>query len=266
MIRKLVEEDRQKVLEYLYKEVAYNIFIIGDIEAFGFEQDFQTIYGELDDSGNYKSVLLFYNENSIYYSDKNYFNNKYTEIFNKHQFNYISGKEELMKLVKPFLSEDFSFKPMYFCHATEIETDIEITEKIIQVKTDKDIKKLYNLLVQIEEFGIKAKSLEDFIESTRKGLEMGTKLYIEKDGKMVSTVATTADTTVNAMVVGVATDPEYRKNGYASQLMISLMRKYLNEKNKDLCLFYDNPKAGKIYKRLGFKDVGRWVMMSDIER
>jgi predicted GNAT family acetyltransferase len=29
---------------------------------------------------------------------------------------------------------------------------------------------------------------------------------------------------------------------------------------KTLCLFYDNPKAGSIYKRLGFKDIGFWSM------
>jgi len=265
MIRKLNENDRKKVLEYLYKEASYNIFIIGDIEAFGFDTEFQTIYGEFDDAENYKSVLLFYNEHSIYYSDQNYFNSEYTKVFDNHKYNYVSGKEELMKLVKPFMTDEFVFRPMYFCQATEITKDVEITENIKHVETIEDITKLYHLLASIEEFGIQHKSLEDFIDSTRKGLEMGTKLYIEEDGKMVSTVATTADTTVNAMVVGVATDINYRKKGYASELMISLMKEYIEEKKKDLCLFYDNPKAGKIYKRLGFKDIGKWVMMSDIE-
>lgn len=32
------------------------------------------------------------------------------------------------------------------------------------------------------------------------------------------------------------------------------------EEGKSLCLFYDNPEAGRIYKRLGFKDIGRWTM------
>ena len=33
------------------------------------------------------------------------------------------------------------------------------------------------------------------------------------------------------------------------------------KKNKYLCLFYDNPKAGAIYKRLGFIDTEKWVML-----
>ena len=265
MIRKLTEKDRTNVLDYLYKEPSYNIFIIGDIEAFGFETDFQTIYGEFENN-QFQSVQLFYNEHAIYYAHETRFNPEYLEVYKNHQFNYMSGKEELMTLFKPHLHENFSFKPMYFCQATTIETEVEVTNEIKAVKTDQDIEKLYNLLVTIDEFGIKHKELDAFIDSTRKGLKMGTKLYIEKDNKMVSTVATTADTTINAMVVGVATDSHYRKQGYASQLMIRLMQEYLHNKKKDLCLFYDNPEAGKIYKRLGFKDIGKWVMMSDVEK
>lgn len=39
MIRKLVETDRLEVLEYLYLSPSLNIFIIGDIEAFGFKDN-----------------------------------------------------------------------------------------------------------------------------------------------------------------------------------------------------------------------------------
>ena len=71
MIRKLIEEDRVKLLEHLYVEGSLNIFIIGDIEAYGFGEDFQTIYGEFDIDNNYLSVVLFYREHSIFYSQYN---------------------------------------------------------------------------------------------------------------------------------------------------------------------------------------------------
>lgn len=265
MIRRLCEPDRQSVLQYLYQESSFNIFIIGDIETFGFEQDFQIIYGEFDENNTYKSVLLFYREHSIYYSHLDYFNEDYLMVFEKHHFEYMSGKSTLMKLIQPFLPE-FGYKPMYFCKAVKLESKPLLQEETIHhVSTIEDITKLYHLLIKIDEFGIKSTSLDKFIESTKKGLEMGVKLFIEADGKMVSTVATTAETTVSAMVVGVATDPSYRQRGYASKLMISLMEEYFNNRNKELCLFYDNPEAGKIYKRLGFKDIGKWVMMSTVE-
>lgn len=265
MIRKLTEQDRTSVLEYLYKESSYNIFIIGDIETFGFDTDFQTIYGEFNQDNTYKSVQLFYNNHAIYYSHLDYFNHDYLSVYKNHDFNYMSGKEELMKRINPFLT-GFSFKPMYFCKATELP--IESANSNLEIKhviSEDDIKSLYPLLIKIDEFGISEVPLEKFIKDSKKGLEMGVKLFIEQDGKTVSTVATTAETTVSAMIVAVATDPEYRNKGFASTLMISLMEEYFQKRSKELCLFYDNPNAGSIYKRLGFKDIGKWVMMSTVE-
>ena len=34
----------------------------------------------------------------------------------------------------------------------------------------------------------------------------------------------------------------------------------LLKEGKSLCLFYDNPKAGSIYHRLGFENIDRWTM------
>jgi predicted GNAT family acetyltransferase len=100
MIRVLHEQDRSKVLNYLYQESTYNIFPIGDIETFGFDKDFQRVYAEIDDLGNYLSVFLRYRENAIYYSHKLHFNKQYLEIFKKDSFNFLSGKAELLNILE----------------------------------------------------------------------------------------------------------------------------------------------------------------------
>ncbi|MGP4075489.1 GNAT family N-acetyltransferase [Halobacillus sp. K22] len=64
---------------------------------------------------------------------------------------------------------------------------------------------------------------------------------------------------MSAMVVGVCTHPEHKNQGYASVCMTKLCQELLAE-GKMLCLFYDNPEAGSIYKRLGFEDIGKWMM------
>ena len=96
-------------------------------------------------------------------------------------------------------------------------------------------------------------------------INMGTTLYIEDGKKIIATVATTAETKKSAMVVSVATDYKYRNNGFASLLMQDLMERYFRIKHKSLCLFYDNPQAGKIYLRLGFEMIGKWNMYSKID-
>jgi|LGVF01.2.fsa_nt_gb predicted GNAT family acetyltransferase len=262
MIRKLTETDRTNVLNYLYQDSSYNIFIIGDIEAFGFDKKWQTLYGEFNEVNEYISTLLFYREHAIFYSHLDYFNQEYLNIFKNHNFEYMSGRDTLMDLITPFLL-DFKIQPMLFCRAQTIENTISLSSFTVQtVKTEEDCSKLYDLLVVIDEFGIKKQNRNKYIEGKMNSIQMGVTLFIEENGKVVSTVATTAETTKSAMVVAVATLPEYRKKGYASVLMISLMKEYFENRHKELCLFYDNPKAGKIYKRLGFKDIGKWVMTS----
>ena len=70
MIKKLEEADRIEVIEFLSGESAINLFAIGDIEVFGFDQEFQDVYGQYDLGGLLEGVLLRYNENFIPYYKK----------------------------------------------------------------------------------------------------------------------------------------------------------------------------------------------------
>ena len=261
IIRLLTESDRQAVLDYLYQEPHFNIFPIVDIETFGFHNDFQRVYGEFDDDGNYVSVFLRYRKNAIYYAHEPRFNEDYLSLFKTDPFEYISCKTHLMDLIHPHL-DHFERRGMYFCKAegpfsfAEDEVNIEIGV----VRTKADCEKLYDLLTTIDEFGYHYQDKATYVENRLKSLAMGLSLYIEEDGRIVSSVSTTAETTKNAMVVGVATLKEYRNRGYAAVLMKTLMRFYTEEKQKGLCLFYDNPDAGKIYLRLGFVPMGTWDM------
>lgn len=258
MIRLLTEEDRDNVLRYLYQDPAYNIFIIGDIEAFGFDKPFQRIYAEFDDE-KLLSVFLRYRDSAIYYADTLRFNKAYLAIFENNPFSYISGKTALMDLLKPHLASYKNFHT-YFCEAKAFNLDYQLDTSIKRMVTKIDAYKIYDLISTVEEFSAFHQDKEAYADAKMKSIAMGMTLYIEQEGQAISTVATTAETTKNAMVVAVATREDARNKGYASQLMKALMYEYLIKKQKRLCLFYDNPSAGKIYQRLGFETIGTWDM------
>ncbi len=262
MIRKLTEQDRAELLEYLYVEGSLNIFIIGDVEAFGFDKKFQTIYGEFDKDLNYISVLLFYNEHSVFYSHKRIFNEDWLKIYKKHTENlYMSGAGETIEKLIPHFP-NYKVNPMYFSEAYKLTEKIKKTEyNIVKVSTKEHCDKLFDILFLISEFGYNNTEKDKFIEDKMNSLKMSSTYFIEEDGVVISTVSATAETTVSAMVIAVATLETARKRGLASILMKHLMNEYFEEKKKYLCIFYDNPKAGNIYKRLGFKDVDKWIML-----
>lgn len=259
MIRLLTKKDEKKLLGYLYQEPSFNIFPIGDVENFGFDQDFQRIYGEFDDCQELKSILLRYRESAIYYAHEHRFNDAYLEIFNEDPFEFFSGKYELLELIEPYLI--FAKKQVtFFCKANVITDQIDVDDQVKVAHDEDDYAKLYDLLKRIEEFQYLKKDKNQFIKEKLVSKQMGTTLFIEDDGKAISTVAATAETTKSAMVVAVATNQKYRNQGYATRLMKALMKIYIEDKKKELCLFYDNPEAGKIYLSLGFKPMGKWTM------
>lgn len=259
MIRLLQEQDRASVLNFLYQESSYNIFIIGDIEAYGFSEPFQRIYAEFDDEKNYLSVFLRYRENAVYYAPLTRFNHAYLTIFDQDPFNFISGQSELMKLIEPHLV-GFKKKHMYFCEARQLTYPLSHESSIKTLQSEEQAYSLFKLLSMIEEFNYHDKQTDAFVKEKMQSLQMGMTLFIEENNTIVSTVATMAETTKNAMVVAVATHPDYRHHGYASRLMKRLMTIYLQDKRKSLCLFYNNPDAGKIYHQLGFVTIGTWDM------
>ena len=261
MIRKLIESDRSSVLEYLYRSPSLNIFIIGDIETFGFAKDFQTIYGQFNTENKYLSVLLFYRENVVFYSHTDQFDTQWLTTLANHEFLYLSGRKTLMDLIYPHLS-GFDYKELYFAEAKKLTNEFKnIKISIKKLDTKEDALLLYPLLESITEFGVSKQGIDHFVEGKMNSKEMGVTYFIEEGGIAISTVATTAETTKNAMIIAVATHISARNRALASYLMSHLMKEYFN-KNKYLCLFYDNPQAGNIYKRLGFIDTEKWVMIN----
>ena len=88
-------------------------------------------------------------------------------------------------------------------------------------------------------------------------LQAGRVFITEVENQIVSSVLTNAETSTLAMIGGVFTPPAHRGKGYASAAMVALCRSLIDDGIRPV-LYYDNPAAGGIYRRLGFKDLGLW--------
>ncbi|HSQ87244.1 GNAT family N-acetyltransferase [Romboutsia sp.] len=259
MVRKLSEQDRKLVLEYVGNQPNINLFIIGDIEQFGFESDFQEVWGKFDNQGNLKAILLRYTNNFIpYYEDINEDLDCFKEIISSYPSpKVVSGKSDLLHKFKNIF-KSYKEKSAYFCEIKDAN-NLVTWDDTIKVAKGNDAEKIYDLLETIEEFSDTVNDKE-MIKDRLEG-HSGRAYYIENDkGEMVSIAQTTAENSKSAMVVGVATKVGYRENGYMSKCLSRLCNDVLKE-GKTLCLFYDNPKAGKIYHKIGFKEIGRWTML-----
>ncbi|MFZ0370842.1 MAG: GNAT family N-acetyltransferase [Halobacillus sp.] len=260
MVRRLYEADDQACQQLLAKRPAENLFIIGDIENFGYEQDFQKLWGEFDDNQQLIAILLKYHNNYICYAEGEFDARAFAEIINEDpDFMQLSGLQAITSQILSHIHHPApKTRTLYYakCETTAYLDEKTVTENVQRAKVE-DIPLITGLHSLIPEFEMD-NSRED---SMKRGLQNGSaRTYFIKNGhNILSCASTTAENSMSAMVVGVCTHPDHKKQGYASLCMTKLCRELLAE-GKMLCLFYDNPEAGSIYKRLGFEDIGKWMM------
>lgn len=254
----MTKYDHEEVLTFLSGEPSINLFIIGDLEVFGYESDFQEIWAEFDEKDEIKAVLLRFYQSFIPYAKGEFDVNGFVAIMKKYPLPiYLSGKTNLVEKFEPFHELNLGKKQVTFFAECLTDEHLGSNQREIKKATLKHIDRIIELRGTIEEFQIRSDARDILLQSMK--TNTARTYYIEENGVMTACVSTTAENSLSAMIVGVCTRKEYRRQGLATAIMQKLFKDVLAE-GKILCLFYDNPEAGRIYKRLGFNDIGMWTM------
>jgi uncharacterized protein len=225
------------------------------------DSTFQEIWGQFQ-KGELIAILLRYEQYYIPFSEQYYDVKGFAEIINRNQNRIeISGLKHLIEPLQELIKRDVRrHSETYYakCTALSYELDKERIQQSSYLQPS-EYQENIELLRSIPEF-----STGNFnVESRQRAEKYKTgRTYIVRNeqGTMVASASTTAENSQSAMIVSVGTRPGFERRGYATVCMEKLCSELLAE-GKSLCLFYDNPSAGKIYKRLGFTDIGFWTMI-----
>lgn len=262
MLSKATEKERAQIMNYCLEEPNINIFIIGDIENLGFDTDFQETWiqtlGE-----KLVGIVLRYHDNFVIYSkDLDMDFNEVKTFLGTQVVRIISGKNTVINLLYPLIMDKFLKREMYFCELTDGSKLTCDTSEVTSAQST-DAMEIALAYEKISEFGgMYSSRLESRYKQilTRIESREGMHMFIRQDGKIVSQGNTSAETSVSGMVGGILTLPEYRGQGLASKIVSGLCKSLL-DRGKSACLFFDNPEAGRIYHRLGFRDIDKWTIL-----
>jgi len=246
MIYKLSAIDNAKVLEFISKDNARNYFI-----RLGLEKEkpvFKEIYAQIDGDGNMRAVLFKrISGNLQFYADGAYEVEGFTEILREMEFGRLISASSYC--------DKFSDKAIF----DKVEDGAIIAEL-------KDYKRQYGFGTYHDVIPLSIKDLDEVIELYKKvfpsfsprevmeeklKFDRGRGVCIKKNGKLVAVAQSEFEETKTAVIMGVATDPDYQNQGLASKCLETLCKELLSE-GKKLYLQYDNTDAGRIYGRLGF--------------
>ena len=261
MIRALTESDKQQVMALVGKLPAENLFIIGDVEAYGFHSNIQQLWGQFEDE-TLIAVLLRFDTNYITYSEGSFDAKGFANIIASDTRKIeISGLQHIVSQIKPYIKRGIRVAHETYhakCEKLAYDVDIETLCAVSRLQPheyEEEVEMLKSIqLFQHGNFSVANRKREDENQTGR------TYIMRNEQGVLVASASSTAENQQSAMIVGVGTRPGYERNGYATKCMEKLCGELLKE-GKIVCLFYHNPAAGRIYKRLGFTDIGMWSMI-----
>ena len=258
-MQRVARATQDVVMKYLRWQPSVNAFIIGDIENFGYESEFIDVWADVHQEAT-RAVLLRYHDSVILSAWADYDEHAVARhLMDLRQMSTLMGK---LEVVEP-LTKQVYFAKTRRQQLAELDPrafqPVARSEFEAQRATAMDAKGIRRLRLSIPEFDVTLGSFDD----TRHALVTGTGrvYYARERDRMVSCVATSAENSLSVVVIGVGTHPGFRGRGYASACLSRVCEELLDEQKK-VCLFYDNPEAGRMYRRMGFKDIGRWMVCS----
>ncbi|MCT4469484.1 GNAT family N-acetyltransferase [Mycoplasma sp. HS2188] len=256
MIIKAQKKDIKEIKDFLNIDSDKNFFFIGDIDAYGIESKVHKTLIKVEQN-KIIAVLLIFNQTLLFFDPYSKLQwEEINEIIVENNLKNINISDTMFDKIAFNLTNKNKYtihKQMIakLEHKTNIDTSGVIKAEFV------DVPQIVESRMKIKEFGDftnnHQQELELYIESFKAGI---SNPFIIKDNNMVVSCALISINADNkSFIGGVYTLNEYRNQGLGSKVVAKLSN-WIIDQGKIPMLFYHNPSAGKIYRSLGFKEIG----------
>jgi predicted GNAT family acetyltransferase len=253
-VRLLSESDVPVLREVLNREPYYNLFMIGDLEWLGISSPELFYWGQFVDD-QLVGVAMRYKRNWHFYDASGADLSQFAQAIDLYPEDAtVNGRDSLVEGIMGHLQQSkvLADHRSTYC-ALPNETQLAEPRYPTRRATDGDVDALVDHYVTAGEMRRDGASIRTCLAHNR--------IFVtEVEGQIVSAALTNVETRSMAMIGGVFTPEPLRGRGYASAAMTALCASLLSDGCQP-CLFYDNPAAGVIYRRLGFEDIGPWRLV-----
>jgi uncharacterized protein len=269
MIKRLEENNLPKLIDYLKDEPEANLYPISNIEAFGMDETIHKVWSEIDENGQYKAVLYDSMDDITIHTHQpdtyefTGFAGMIIDRVNLDRVPYVFAKKNVMDRLMPMVKvyRTVERKSRFMCRCDELAKDYKIlhTDKIRRADAS-DVPAISRMLDKIEEFPAPmniGRTEQEVKHGSLKIMYIQDKRKDKPEDEIMSVGQIVAESSYSGLIAGVATQKEYRGKGYASDIVF-MLTKSLIDREKTACLTYDNPQAGSIYKRLGYKELFKY--------
>ena len=261
MIREIKIEEKQMILDFIKRDNARNYFIRLGLE--GEKQVFEKVYGELGSPSSLKGILIKrLSGNLQFFAEASFDVDGFAEVIRDTDFEYLISPASFCDA---FMGKDLFASVIEGGYIAKLNMETWKENKLLfSAESPKEEESIHVESISLEDLGEIVELYKEAFNSyssdavMRKKLEKGRGrgVCIRQGGRIVSVAQSEFEEEHSAIIVGVATLKDYEKKGFATKCLTFLISELVQE-GKSLYLQYDNPRAGEIYKRLGFLEIDR---------
>lgn len=259
-IERFAPSSYSELLTFLLEDPANNLFLIADLQQFGLDHPHLSYYGGYL-KGQLVGVFMVYRRNGSLYWHHRRVLAGFADLARKQGMKFITGcRRQVDPLLENFTPEEVtSSEECIYCQLAPDDFR-GMNRQVARKATTADVEALAHFYTH--NFGFAPGSRQQHRERVIRTVENNTLYFVEEDGRVASAALSSVEGGGMAMIGGVATLESERNRGYAAACVGALCADLL-ARNLTPYLFYKvgNRPAQRVYEKIGFQPIGRWLLV-----
>jgi RimJ/RimL family protein N-acetyltransferase len=264
MIRRLHEDDRAALEILLRSAPEHNLYALGNLRALGTEAPFCTFHGDLDASGHLRGMTNRYFNGWTVYGEPGADWAGLASTIDAHGASETlqdnpGGVPSIMPWISAFRGGEEEVEELMRLDEDALRPLAPPAGVRIRRATLEDLPALISLYADAGRMSRSPAGVERPLRDTR--VFIAERAAPEAGEPILSAALTNAETAENAMIGGVFT-PEHLRGRGLSQAVCSALCADLQASGLTPVLYWKSPAAGAIYRKLGFRPIGHWRVVT----
>jgi predicted GNAT family acetyltransferase len=260
MLRLLTNADCPEAAALLNQAPALNLYMLGNLEKLGVQHELSQFWGDFaEESGRaaqLRGVINRYMTGWALYGQPGADWASLAHVVDTHPVQAArlqdnpGGTPSLLPFLTRYRAVQVVVEELMELDVTAFQPFAAPPAVNVRRATLDDLAALTHFYAHAEEMARTPQAVARPIRDTRLWLA-------EKEGEILATALTNAETEHLAMIGGVFTKPAARGHGLSQAVCSALCADLFASRRKPV-LYWGNAAAGAVYRRLGFRPIGHW--------